>query len=296
MKRPTILITLGFLILSCSEEKLDELIVVASFLPVYLITENVVDNTEGVIVEMLLGSGDIHNYQLAPGDMLKLNNADLVIINGLGLESFLEDTLADLGGETEIVAASEGIEPLPYKFRSIHGEGGHGDWDPHVWVSPHTAVRMVENIRDALVEIDPVNAEAYRANARSFIGELEEIYRRMVEASAGWSNKTIITNHDAFGYLARDVGLEIAGVVMLTAGASPSAKEMLGLVEMIREAEAVALFIEPQYPEGPARSIAEEAGIGVYVLDPCTTGSTDAGYLLEVMERNLVNLEAALGG
>jgi len=277
------------------------LTVVVSILPIYLLTVNVVGNTGGVTVDVLVSpdAGDIHNYQLVPGDLLKLNRADLVILNGLGLEGFLGDALADLPEGTKIVTAGEGVEPLPLTFHNHQGEpydDGHDAWDPHLWVSPRNAARMTQNIRDALVEADPAHADAYRANAAGFIARLESLFGEMQKAAADWPNRSIVTNHDAFGYLARDLGLEIAGVVMLTPGASPSAGEMLRLVGMIRGKGAAAVFIEPGYPEGSARNVARDAGVPVYVLDPCTTGGTDPDRFLDVMEKNLENLDAALGG
>ncbi|OGD72489.1 MAG: hypothetical protein A2Y64_04700 [Candidatus Coatesbacteria bacterium RBG_13_66_14] len=258
-------------------------------------------NVKNVEVELLINpeAGDVHNYQLVPGDLLKLNRADLVILNGLGLEGFLRDALTELPDGIKIVTAGEGIEPLPLTFHEHPGEAHgeeHGQWDPHLWVSPRNAVRMTENIRDALTETDPAHADAYRANAAEFIGRLESINEKMRDTAHGWPNRAIVTNHDAFGYLARDLGLEIAGVVMLTPGASPSAGEMLRLVEMIRNGGAAAVFVEPGYPEGPARSVARDAGVPVYTLDPCTTGGTDPGHFIDVMEHNLENLDAALGG
>ncbi|MCX7021147.1 MAG: metal ABC transporter substrate-binding protein [bacterium] len=303
--RAFLTVALSTLLLACGGGGVVEddagLTVVASILPIYLLVENVVGNTESVTVDVLVNpeAGDIHNYQLVPGDLIKLNHADLVILNGLGLEGFLQDALADLPEETEIVTAGEGVEPLPLTFRNHPGEpsaDGEDAWDPHLWVSPPNAVRMTENIRDALAEADPAHADAYRANAAEFIARLAILFTKMRDTAEGWPNRAIITNHDAFGYLARDLGLEIAGVVMLTPGASPSAGEMLRLVEMIRKSGAAAVFVEPGYPEGSARNVALDAGVPVYVLDPCTTGGTDPGHFLEVMEKNLENLDAALGG
>ncbi len=294
-------VVLSTVFLSCGGGEVAEdgsgLTVVASFLPIYLLTENVVGNTAGVTVDVLVSpdAGDIHNYQLVPGDLIKLNRADLVVLNGLGLEGFLADALADLPEGTKIVTAGEGIEPLPLTFHEPGETHGHGEWNPHLWVSPQNAVRMTENIRDALVELDPAHADAYRANAAGFIDRLEALYAKMLETAKGWPNRAIVTNHDAFGYLARDLGLEIAGVVMLTPGASPSAGEMLRLVGMIRSGGAAAVFTEPGYPEGSARNIARDAGVPVYTLDPCATGGTDPDRFLEVMAKNLENLDAALG-
>jgi len=282
------------------EEKGGGFTVVASVLPIYLLTVNVVDNIKGVVVNILVSpdSGDLHNYQLLPGDLLRLSRSDMVILNGLGLEGFLHDALADLPPEVRVVTADKGLEPLLLHAGDAHHEPSHahrGDWDPHLWVSPVNAARMVANIRDALVEADPSHAEAYRANAAEFIGRLEALHARMLAVAAGWPKRAIITNHDAFGYLARDLDLEIAGVVMLTPGASPSAAELLRLVEVIRQ-EGAAVFIEPGYPEGPARRLAEDAGVPVFTLDPCTTGGAEPERFLEVMEKNLENLDAALGG
>jgi len=273
-----------------------ELTVVASFLPIYLLTENVVGTTEGITVDVLVSpdAGDIHNYQLVPGDLVKLNRADLVVLNGLDLEGFLADALADLHAGTKIVTAVDGIEPLPLTYRE-HGGEHDGGWDPHLWVSPHNAARMTENIRDALVELDPAHADAYLTNSAGFIDRLKTLFEKMRDTAEGWPNRAIVTNHDAFGYLARDLGLEIAGVVMPTPGASPSAGEMLRLVGMIRDGGAAAIFVEPGYPDGSARSVARDAGLPVFTLDPCTTGGTNPDRFLEVMEQNLENLDAALG-
>ena len=274
--------------------------IVTSFLPVHLLTLNVVGDLPGVEIEIIIdpAAGDPHNYQLTPGDRLKLERADVVIVNGLGLEGFLEDALAELGDGVTVIEAAEDIEPLPNRpAPGGHHEGEdheHGDVNPHVWTSPSAAVRMTKNIRDALSRILPDHTDELRANAEGLITELELVFDRMHLAVERGVERRIVTNHDAVPYLARDLGLEVAAVINSNPGAPLSAGEIAGLIGHLRAEGAAAIFLEPQYPEDAGRAVAAESGIPVYTLDPCATGEGEPGYFIEVQRRNAEALESAL--
>ncbi len=277
--------------------------IVTSFLPVHLLTLEVAGGLPGVEVEVIIdpAAGDPHNYQLTPGDRLKLERADLVIINGLDLEAFLDDALVELGEDVVIIEAAAGIEPLPNRqgpateeHHDHEDEHDHGAINPHVWTSPAAAVRMVQSIRNALSRELPDAAGTLRANAEELITELELVFDRMQRAVERGDNRRIVTNHDAFPYLARDLGLEVAAVINSNPGAPLSAGEIAELVERLNAEGAAAIFVEPQYPEDAGRAVAAETGLPVYTLDPCATGEAEPGYFLEVQERNAAALERAL--
>jgi ABC-type Zn uptake system ZnuABC Zn-binding protein ZnuA len=169
--------------------------------------------------------------------------------------------------------------------------------NPHIFASPLTAARMVENIADALIRRDPSHTDIYRRNADAYKGALMRLSEELKVAAGEFKSRRIVTHHAVFDYLARDVGLEIVAVVQEEPGQEPSAAEMLRLVRLIKETGAAAVFTEPQYPSRVGEAIAREAGIPVAVLDPVASGPGDAppDYYQTVMRNNLETLKRTLG-
>ena len=259
--------------------------VVTTFYPVYVAALNVAEGVEGVEVDNLAGPhiGCLHDYQLSAGDVRRLADADLLLANGAGMESFL-GKVARQAPRLRVVEVSEGI-PLA---------GGN----PHVWVSFEGAKRQAANIAAALAEADPGHAARYRENAASYAARLGAMERKMKSALAPLAGRRIVTFHEAFPYFAREFGLEVAGVIEREPGAEPSARELAQAVELVRGKGVKALFAEPQFPDKSARVIARESGVEVYELDPVVTGPSDPrearGAYLRAMEKNLAVLERAL--
>lgn len=267
-----------------------DLRVLTSFLPMDLFTRNVVGDAPRVSVEMMLPAslGCPHDYALSPGDMKKIAGADLFIANGYGMEDFLGAPVRRANPSIRIVETASDVTP-------IRGEGDHGGVNPHTWVSPRNAIVQVRAIERALSEISPENASIFRRNSVSYGERLELLAREFDAFAARFRKRNIVTFHNAFDYLARDLGLTVVGKVEETPGQEPSAGEMLALVQTIRNTGAAALFAEPQYPERLAATIAGEAGIPVRMLDPVSTGSTALTTYEDVMRRNLATLAEALG-
>ncbi len=259
--------------------------VVTTFYPVYVAALNVADGVDGVEVSNLASPhiGCLHDYQLSAGDVRRLADADLLLANGAGMESFL-GKVARQAPRLRVVQVSEGI-PL-------------ADGNPHVWVSFEGAKRQVANIAAALAEADPAHAARYRENAASYTARLDAMERKMKSALAPLAGRRIVTFHEAFPYFAREFGLEVAGVIAREPGAEPSARELAETVELVRGKGVKALFAEPQFPDKSARVIARESGVEVYELDPVVTGPSDPrearGAYLRAMENNLAVLERAL--
>ncbi len=268
--------------------------VLTSVYPVYIFTRNVVGETPGITLNLLLSpeKGGPHNYALTPGDLEKIAGADLLIINGGGLEGFLERIKKDIQSRLLIVDSSEGIKLI----RADAGSGGHDFTNPHFFVSPQQAIIQVRNIARALRTADPPNAGKYQENAGQFIEKLERLTKEMKQRIQRFDNKKIITFHNAFAYFARDLGLVVVGVIENNPGQQPSAGELADLVRTIKRRQVKAVFSEPQFSAELAGVLVRETGIGLYRLDPMATGNDyQADAYLRVMKKNLRILVDALG-
>jgi ABC-type Zn uptake system ZnuABC Zn-binding protein ZnuA len=272
--------------------------VLASFLPMYLFTVNVVGDAPGVAVDIMLPAalGCPHDYALTPSDMRKIASADLFIANGLGMEEFLGDPVRKANPRIRVVETAASVPPLREILDPSDGRHRHAEINPHAWVSPGNAVLQVRAIEKALREASPGNAARFRANADAYVRRLESLRREYETAAASFRKRNIVTFHNVFDHLAKDYGLTIVGKVENAPGQEPSAGEIRRLVRTIREKDVPALFAEPQYPQRIADVIAREAGIPVRVLDPVATGSTAPGTYEETMRRNLATLKEALSG
>ena len=264
--------------------------VLASFLPMYLFTRNVVGDAPGVTVEMMLPAslGCPHDYSLSPGDMRKIAESDVFIANGFGMEEFLGAPVRRANPMIVIVETASSVTPL-------QAVGEHGEVNPHTWVSPRNAILQVRVIEKALSDLSPGNAPVFRRNADAYAGRLEALAREFDETARRLRNRKIVTFHNVFDYLARDIGLTIVGSIEETPGQEPSAGELQDLIRTIRETKAAVVFAEPQYPERLAAMVAREAGIPVRMLEPVSTGSAAMTAYEDVMRRNLKTLAEALG-
>ena len=259
--------------------------VVTSFYPVYIAALNVTAGIPGVEVSNLASPhvGCLHDYQLTAGDVRRLADADILLVNGAGMEPFL-GKVAQQSPKVRVVEVSEGIPLL--------------DDNPHVWVSLEGARRQTENIAAALAAAAPDRADAFRTNASAYNASLSALEEKMRAALAPYAGTPIVTFHEAFPYFARDFDLDLAGEIEREPGAEPSARELADTVKLVRERKVKALFAEPQFPDQSAQVVARETGVRVYSLDPVVTGSTDPeearGAYLRAMEKNLEVLQEAL--
>ena len=266
-----------------------DLRVLTSFLPMDIFTRNVVGDAPGVEVKMMLPAtlGCPHDYSLSPGDMRKISEADLFIANGYGMEDFLGAPVRRANPDIRIVETASSVTPL-------RAGGGHGEINPHTWVSPRNAILQVRAIEKALSGASPENEPVFHRNADAYVGRLEILAREFDEAATHFRNRNIVTFHNVFDYLARDFGLTIVGWIEETPGQEPSAGEMRNLIRTIRERKAAAVFAEPQYPGRLAAMVAGETGVPVRMLDPVSTGSTMPSTYEDIMRRNLRTLAEAL--
>jgi zinc transport system substrate-binding protein len=260
--------------------------IVTSFYPMYVAALNVAGDIPGVTVENMTRqvSGCLHDYQLSPNDMKVLSNADIFIVNGAGIESFLEKVMKDRPG-LKIINASRGID-LIKDVNNVE--------NPHVWVSISLHKKQIENIAAGLSKYDPENAKTYRKNADAYIFKLEELRMKIADFAKTISNRDIITFHEAFPYFAREFSLNIVAVVEREPGSDPDARELANTIDIIRKGKVRVLFAEPQYSAKSAEIIARETKAKLYTLDPGVSGPMTADAYIKLMEKNLEVLEEAL--
>ena len=272
----------------------------ASFYPIAIMALNITDGVEGVAVESMAQqqTGCLHDFQMTTADMKKAETADAFLINGAGMEGFL-DKISDQLPELPVIDSSTGI-PLIASGEDHHHDGGEGhdhdqeDYNPHLWVSITNCMEQVRNLSEGIIALDPEHEAEYRENTETYLEKLSALRDKMHSALDHVKNKDIITFHEAFPYFAEEFGLHIAAVINREPDSQPSAKELADTIRLVRETGVKALFVEPLYPETSADIIAAETGAQVYVLDPAVSGDWDKNAYLTAMESNLQVLEQAL--
>ena len=238
--------------------------IVTSFYPMYVATINITDGVDGVEVYNMTKpqTGCLHDYQLMTEDMKTLEKADAFVINGAGMEDFM-DKVTEQQKKLKVIDASRGIE-------LIHDDE-EGD-NPHVWLSVTDAITQVRNIADQLKEADPTHAAAYEKNAAAYIEKLTSLKSEMHAALDTVPHKDIVTFHEAFPYFAKEFNLNIIGVVEREPGTEPTPTELQETIEQVNALPTKVLFTEPQYSPAAAETIARETGAKIYTLDPVVTG------------------------
>jgi ABC-type Zn uptake system ZnuABC Zn-binding protein ZnuA len=224
------------------------------------IAQNVAGNR--LTVETLLPLGvDPHAYQPMPRDAAKVAESEVLIVNGTGLESFLDPLLQNAGSQRLVITASAGLTPRP----DLSGE--HPEGDPHFWLDPNNVIKYVENIRDGLSQADPSGAAVYAANAEQYIADLKTLdgWIRLQVQSVPPARRLLVTNHESFGYFADRYGFTVVGAVIpsISTDASPTAQDMARLIEQIKQTGAPAIFLETGANPQLAQQIAAETGVRV---------------------------------
>ena len=280
--------------LACAET------VVTSFYPIYILALNLLDGIEGVTLTNLAdtNTGCLHDYQLQTGDMKQLAQADAFLINGAGMESYLEGVFETFP-ELTVVDASTGVTLLEDCSDHDHGGEAHDHaYNAHIWLDAENAILMVNNLAEGLMAALPAHGEAIAANRDAYVLRLSALDEELTAALAGLPKKDIITFHEAFPYFANAYGLNVAAVVNRDPDDALSPRALAELCNTVKALGNPPLFVEPQYEDVAARTVSRETGAPVYTLDPIVTGpEADVAltYYEDVMRQNLAVLLQALG-
>lgn len=307
------------------QAKDDDLLVVTSFYPMYVATENVIGDVEGVTLENLSEpqTGCLHDYQLTAADMKLLSKADVFIVNGGGIESFLYD-VAESYPNLKIVQACDGIDLLESAEGSEeshshdsdsdtdtdseehlhenedadhddhdHSEHSHGDENAHAWMNLADYQIQVQNICNGLSEADSAHAEQYAENAQIYQGKVQGLQQEAAELASQIASQPVVVFHEAYEYIAEEYGLQLAGEMNLDEERQVSAGEVADILHAIEDNHVSVVLAEELYGSDMGEMVAKQSGVKVVYLDTLTRGDYSADSYLEGMRNNIKQLKEA---
>ena len=298
-----------------SEKKLN---VMASFYPMYDFATKVGgDKVE--VTNMVPAGTEPHDWEPAATDVKNLEEADVFIYNGAGMEHWTEDVLDALDNkDLKVVEASRGLTLLEGKEEDEEEtEDSSSDsdasdestsdedssdseitYDPHVWLNPLNAKAEMENIKNAFVEADPDNKDYYEQNYETYAEKFDQLDKEYKDGLSNTKSKDLITSHEAFGYLCQAYGLNQVGIEGLSPDSEPDASRMNEIIKFAKENNVKTIFFEELVSPKVSETIADEIGAKTAVLNPLeglTDDEISAGEdYFSVMESNLKTLEEAL--
>jgi zinc transport system substrate-binding protein len=279
------------------DTKNDEKIIIAtSFYPIYIFTLNIVNGIDAFEVRCMAEQniGCLHDYTLTSKDVRLLNDADAFVINGAGMESFVEDDyknveslfVIDSSKDIELLCSEDENSSDGDSHNGTHQHSHDHSVNSHIWLSVQNAKKQIENIKDGLAEQFPEYRYLFFKNYEAYIERLNELEKIQSEYTSQINGKRVVTFHKAYDYLAEDLGFQIVTCVESDEGGEPSAKKLAELTERIKEDKICALFTEPQYTGSAADILKNETNIKVFVLNPVTSGEADLTAYENIMKEN----------
>lgn len=264
--------------------------IAATTLPVYEFTFRLCEGT-GIEVTRLINEevSCLHDYTLQTHQMRAIENAQIIVISGAGMEDFLDDALHQ---SQSIVDASAGISLKCADEAGNHnGQHEHNhENDPHIWLSPVNAIDMSMNIADGLIAAYPEHKKVIQNNLVQLIADIEALDCYACEQLQTLSSRKIVTFHDGFAYMAEAFDLEIVHAIEEESGSEASAAELIDLIEIVSENSINEVFTEKNGSTSAAEIIAAETGVQVYQLDMAMAGNS----YFDAMYRNIDTLKEAL--
>jgi zinc/manganese transport system substrate-binding protein len=282
-----------------------QLKVVASFSIIADFARNVGGNRVDIIT--LVGpDGDAHVYEPKPADAGAMAKADVILVNGLHFEGFLERLVKASGARAPVIELAEGVETIAMKepgngHSHSHSHSHDGEVDPHAFQSIGNARLYVGNIAKAFCAADTEGCPVYEANADVYRGELENLEREVMDmiGSIPEQKRTIISSHDAFGYFEHEYGLTFRAPEGISTDADPSAADVARLINDVRREEASAIFIENITNPRLIEQIAKETGLqvgGALYSDALSDSNGPAPTYIDMMRHNITVIRNAITG
>ncbi|GCD97700.1 zinc ABC transporter substrate-binding protein AztC [Embleya hyalina] len=264
------------------------------------ITRRIVGDQADVLV-LMKADADPHSFGISASQAARIERADLVVYNGLGLEeNVLRHVRAAADSGVATIAVAEAVDPIPYAT-----DESAGALDPHFWTDPHRVSKAARLIAERVVDkVEGVDRTAVRANVAGYGKEIDDLAVWMKErfAQIPEHKRNLVTNHHVFGYLAQRFGFRVIGAIIPsgTTLAAPSAKDLKSLATAIREADVGAIFADSSQPERLANVLREESGLRVAVValfsESLTEKGKGAATYLEMMRTNTDAIADALRG
>lgn len=289
MRKKILLLLLIFCLIflfGCNREQAD-IQIAATTLPVYNFTSYLCQGTDIEVKRLITEEVScLHDYSLQVDQMQIIEESELLVISGAGLESFLEDAMASA---EEIVDASTGIAYRCAEHSHDEHDGHHHEFDPHIWLSPANAKKMSENIYMSLAEYFPEHKDIFLQNYVLLSEKFTDLENYALTTLSDISQKEIITFHDGFSYMAQAFDLTILEAIEEESGSEASARELIQLINLAKEHHLPAIFVEKNNPGSAAYIISTEIDIPVFQLDMALSGES----YFDAMYRNIDTLKEA---
>lgn len=288
-----------------------ELKVVTTTLPVTNFTKAVAGNRAEVTYLLPTNVGP-HDYQAKPEDARILSQANVMVKNGLELEEYLDNLVANANNQNlKIVDTSKGVKTISNEEVEEHEHaedeqhthekaeaGGHkhsGEFNPHIWLDPQRAIQQVENIRDGLIAADPSGQVTYTGNAAAYIDKLKALDTEIATALKPYAGQEFVTYHDFASYFAQRYNLKAEYLVDVPEE-NPSPQDVKRVMNVVKDSQLKTLLTEPQAAGNPFEALAKDLNVKVSYFDPMETSGAEGvqpDYYITVMRQNLQNLQTA---
>jgi zinc/manganese transport system substrate-binding protein len=274
--------------------------VIASFSILGDMVKNVGGDRVDVIT--LVGpNGDVHVFEPTPATAREVSEADLIVVNGLGLEGWIDRLIKASGYKGMVAVASRGVRPRQMEEGEHEGGGKRGRLviDPHAWQDIRNGILYVDNIAEALDSVDPAGASTYKANADAYRSKLIELDKWVRSELSGVprQKRSMITTHDAFGYFGAAYGVRILSPMGVSTESEPSAGEVKKLIRQIKKEKITAVFMENVADPRMIRQIAEESGVmlgGELFSDALSKPGGPASTYIDMFKNNVTKIVSAM--
>jgi len=274
----------------------------ASFYPLYFFSSEI--GKDKVDVTSITPAGvEPHDYDPTAQDIAVIQKSKLLIVNGAGFEPWLENIKDDLGNVTVVntsdgISLQEGVEDEHEGEEAQEHEDEEHISDPHIWLSPVLAKSQVDKIQQGFITADPNNTSTYEANGANLKQRLDALDMKFKKGLSSCKQKSFVTSHAAFGYLAREYNLTQVPISGISPDEEPSLAELAEVTKFVRDNNVKYIFFETLVSPKLSETIASETGAKTLVLDPIEGLSDDdiaqGKNYFTVMENNLKNLQTAL--
>ena len=261
------------------EQKSNTTKIITSFYPMYIIAENLVDGANNVELKNMadVNVGCLHDYTLMTEDIKKVEEADIFISNGFGMESFI-DKLIEANSDMKVIDSSKNIKNV-----MIY----EGETNPHIWTSIDNYILQVQTIANELKEYNPENKSIYEENEQIYVDELEQLKNRLDEELKKLEGKKAVCLNETFEYMGKELGLELLTVETDHEESTMSAETLKNIIDTVKKENIEIIIIDKNDNKSNAETIANETGAKIYELNSGLTGNLDKDAYIKQMEENI---------
>lgn len=257
--------------------------IVTSFYPIYIIAQNITEGANNIELENMadVNVGCLHDYTLTTEDMKKVEKADVFVVNGLGMENFI-DKVINSNNTMQVIDSSNGIENI------IKDDN---ETNPHIWTNINNYITQVKNISERLQQIDSKNANIYKENEENYINQLEKLEEEYIQKLEGLKGKKVVNLNEAFEYLGQELQMEMTTIETNHEESTMSAEMMSSVIEKMKNENIQMILVDKNDNKTMAETIANETGAKIYELDSGLKGSIEKDAYINMVKYNMEILQ-----